>query len=333
MGTYTGLDKRIKYLFDVIVELLSNIASEYSNTSTYAVGYYVIYSNVLYKCTTAVSTPEDFDATKWTPVMIVDEMGSGGGGGSSTLSGLTDVDINSPANGEALTYDSTNAKWINSLISTRSGSGKYTETSLWSGTATSGMAVTLSDSVENYDIICVEANFSTDHSDIKLIPTSLITLGQSYEFTMGFYHSSSFFADVRFCFPSATSMLMNDTSGTSGYVIRKVIGLKWSNLHEYSTSERVVGTWIDGKPLYEKTIYVASPTSGSYYSHGANNVDYIQITEISVTRNGSWRVGNYYFGNTDYFSCITDVTRLFTQFAMTSCSDMHVTIQYTKTTD
>lgn len=42
---------------------------------------------------------------------IIDNLG--GGGGSSTLSGLTDVAITSAANGQVLTYDSASSKWIN----------------------------------------------------------------------------------------------------------------------------------------------------------------------------------------------------------------------------
>ena len=38
---------------------------------------------------------------------------SGGGGGSSTLSGLTDVDLSSPTNGQVLKYNSTTQKWEN----------------------------------------------------------------------------------------------------------------------------------------------------------------------------------------------------------------------------
>lgn len=37
----------------------------------------------------------------------------GGGGGSSTLSGLTDVDISNPADGQTLVYNATSGKWEN----------------------------------------------------------------------------------------------------------------------------------------------------------------------------------------------------------------------------
>lgn len=37
----------------------------------------------------------------------------GGGGGSTTLSGLTDVDISSPTDGQTLVYNATTGKWEN----------------------------------------------------------------------------------------------------------------------------------------------------------------------------------------------------------------------------
>jgi hypothetical protein len=48
-----------------IGNILGNFASEYDSTSTYAVGDYVIYDGLLYKCTTAVTVAESFDSTKW----------------------------------------------------------------------------------------------------------------------------------------------------------------------------------------------------------------------------------------------------------------------------
>ena len=43
---------------------------EYDETQTYAVGDYAIYNNIVYECTTAVSTAEPFDNTKWTATSI-----------------------------------------------------------------------------------------------------------------------------------------------------------------------------------------------------------------------------------------------------------------------
>lgn len=54
-------------------------------------------------------TYEAGDSRAFNPVKV----NTGGGGGSSTLSGLTDVDISNPSNGQTLVYDATAQKWVN----------------------------------------------------------------------------------------------------------------------------------------------------------------------------------------------------------------------------
>ena len=50
--------------------------------------------------------------------------------------------------------------------------------------------------------------------------------------------------------------------------------------HKYSTEEHVVGVWVDGKPLYEKTIYNAGGTSGVWtFNHNISNLE--MITEAN----------------------------------------------------
>jgi hypothetical protein len=51
-----------------------NISDAYDNTATYAVGEYCIYNNSLFKCSTAVTTAEDFDSTKWTATTVGAEL-------------------------------------------------------------------------------------------------------------------------------------------------------------------------------------------------------------------------------------------------------------------
>jgi len=63
--------KVLKDAHDVNVAAITGIrgtSSAYSSSATYAVGDYAIYNNVLYRCKTAVSTPEAFDAAKWDAV-------------------------------------------------------------------------------------------------------------------------------------------------------------------------------------------------------------------------------------------------------------------------
>ena len=91
-------------------ERADQLADDYNPSSTYNVGDYVRRENYIYKCNTA-STTGTWDSTKWDRIMITDELG--GGGGSSTLAGLNDVNISSPTDGQALVYDNATQKWVN----------------------------------------------------------------------------------------------------------------------------------------------------------------------------------------------------------------------------
>ena len=127
----------------------SNIGYEYNPQAPYSVNDYCIYNDVLYKCVQAVpSGGETFNPAKWSMVRVTDELANGGGGGgsevtwtqltqsgtkiaeididgtttnvyaptsggASALSGLSDVDLTSPTNGQGLIYDSTNSEWVN----------------------------------------------------------------------------------------------------------------------------------------------------------------------------------------------------------------------------
>lgn len=52
----------------------ANFASEYSPSATYAVNAYCTYQNVLYKCTTAITTPEAWDSAHWTITSAMGEL-------------------------------------------------------------------------------------------------------------------------------------------------------------------------------------------------------------------------------------------------------------------
>ena len=86
-----------------------NLAEEYDSTSTYAVDDYVIYESVLYKC--IASTTGTFDSTKWTSVVVTDEMGGGGGGSSWTdvtgtlTAGSTSITLSNQAITTSSTFD------------------------------------------------------------------------------------------------------------------------------------------------------------------------------------------------------------------------------------
>ena len=112
--------------------------------------------------------------------------------------------------------------------------------------------------------------------------------------------------------------------------VLKYNGSVWvnDNLHEYSTEEKVVGKWIDGKPIYEKVIPFTSTLNQSTWietpelindkeqilqTFGISTTSYITLMG-NIDRNDSvyvrvWNLRNMFFPIT------------------------HVIMQYTKTTD
>lgn len=108
---------------------------------------------------------------------------------------------------------------------------------------------------------------------------------------------------------------------------------------KYSYEERRIGTWVDGKPLYEKTVYFGNlpNTATKYVVHGIDNADVVWIHDGFVynTSNHSAVTLSYFNSNGDkswYFTsdrsnilCGTSENR--TNLLAT------VTLRYTKTTD
>lgn len=93
-------------------EKSDQMADDYNASETYNTGDYVRRENYLYKCNTD-NTTGTWDDTKWDRVKVMDEISQCGGGGSSTLAGLNDVDLSSPTDGQLLGYNGTSHKWEN----------------------------------------------------------------------------------------------------------------------------------------------------------------------------------------------------------------------------
>ena len=131
------------------------IADDFDETQTYAVGDYVNHEGSLYKCTTAVTVAGAWNSANWTETIVMDEIESGGGGGSSTLAGLTDVDLDNLTNGQILVWDNTSEKWVNADNQGGGGGGSgsgFTKTSLYTA-AQDESIVSLSQSMANFDLI------------------------------------------------------------------------------------------------------------------------------------------------------------------------------------
>ena len=115
----------------------------------------------------------------------------------------------------------------------------------------------------------------------------------------------------------------------------------------YSLEEKQIGSWVDGKPVYQKTIYfqyINLVPTGTYYYYSYD------LTSLSIKYNISIE-GTFYDSvddarypitlispNSEYsLYCMFEDKRLFflskSSYGTNRIQDIYVTIKYTKTTD
>ena len=134
---------------------------------------------------------------------------------------------------------------------------------------------------------------------------------------------------------------INSTAGViSNFVPRTVYhGIDWSDERfNYSTGEiRTTEKWIDGKPIYRKTVTFTNSADQSAVSTsiGVSNINEILKYEgFSKTSSGIFVPINYYNG-TNYACCQADTANISYQSSFTGLASrsVYVTLYYTKTTD
>ena len=103
---------------------------------------------------------------------------------------------------------------------------------------------------------------------------------------------------------------------------------------EYSTAEQVIGTWIDGKPRYRKTIdyTIASGERTWHAIERMSNIKSLVIKEVFVIRAAEIYL-NLYNNYNFYYNYTTEYLYEQHDMAYYEGYHMYITIEYTKTTD
>ena len=107
----------------------------------------------------------------------------------------------------------------------------------------------------------------------------------------------------------------------------------------YDTNEREVGCWVDGKPIYQKTVVLTSidyDTNWHDRAHGISNIENIvDAKAILTTTNGYFYPVPTPRANTNYGVTLelTTTNVSYMNNWVSQPDTMYVTLQYTKTTD
>ena len=140
-------------------------------------------------------------------------------------------------------------------------------------TITTTNSYELSANIDNYDMLIVTGMVHIDSSDYEQL-NSLIIMKDDYYIETG--DGWSHLLNFSISGSSTRRVVFNFNDGKLNVVkienaaLKKIYGIKFiTQQHNYSTEEQVVGTWVNGKPLYEKTFKTTVNVTGSteYFSN------------------------------------------------------------------
>lgn len=310
------------------------IASDYDDTATYELGDYCMYysgtSTDLYKCKVPITVAEDWDATHWDKVKVADSIEeiekilieefdfncTMTRVDNPTAVALTVSDGSTPVFSKSYTTDTT-AGDFSAVTSGFTYSDKYFTVTVqgFSAVTDETMAtVTINDST--YDIICSETDSSKASTDtFALKVDAFITLNS--------------LSDTDIVAP------------TDGQVLRyNSTKVKWENVNpiQYSATEQLVGTWLDGSNLYEQTLTLSNLTASAAttvaHSISADKIFILDgFTEYSISSDNFVGIISAYNATAgDEQLCIKIDGTNITYMAGTNLSGAtaYITVRYTK---
>lgn len=137
--------------------------------------------------------------------------------------------------------------------------------------------------------------------------------------------------DVNLTSPTNNQVLMYDSTSK-----------KWKNksVNHYSVTEKVVGAWVDGSPVYQKTIYNAGGVTGNFnFPHGITNFGKLLSYEGTVSDSSFAQYGDIWVvpriasdGNSIGIDKVstTSIYMINPNAFGTRLYDWYITLRYTK---
>lgn len=331
---FTNLETSNKKIVGAINQTLNNFAEEYDTTETYNTGDPTLYNGTLYKCK-ANNTTGAWDSTKWDEAKAVD-FGSGGGSGGHTivddsgtsLTQRTNLQFKGAYSEDNATDNATEVNVVREmtkaefdLLSADEKTGFINVTDVTGGEEDKFQPVIYSETerevgvwVNGKPLYQMSWVFSTpiDIQNNTWVLTSIdcSTIDDivKVESVTGSGSNISIFASKN----TANNVIelqtprnqyttncgkltlwytkTTDTAGSGQWTPQGVPA------HHYSEDEQIVGTWIDGSTVYEKTFDLGSDTTISYNSWSLTTISLSSINRL-VNIRGLNSDGTAFYGD------------------------------------
>ena len=192
----------------------------------------------------------------------MDILDNGGGGGSSSLAGLTDVNLTTPTDGQVLTYDNNNSKWVNANPSGGGGGSFFgcaidENNKLFEGTI-NNFNQSLSYTATEDGIALCWYKGSVGTWQFLVVNGVMLRLGGN-----GTDQPVSYSVPIR---KGDVVSARYQSGSESCYFWLSVYGIKQgtSGIFApviYSDTERKIGIWRDNKPLYQRILTLTQDTA------------------------------------------------------------------------
>lgn len=224
---------------------VANMADAYDATATYAEGDYCTYGGKLYRANTDISVAEAFDATHWDETTAAEHFSDGGGGGGGGT--LIQPVIYSDTEREVGVWRDGKPLYQKTIYYA---GGQYGNVSFNHGIADIDMPVKI-------EGVAADAEMANTY---QLIPRSdnannIIMASQVSRTQITYAVSQAFSTRVIDIYFTVWYTKTTDTAGSGTWTPSGVPAV------HYSTDEQIIGTWIDGKTLYQKTLTYNSSIS------------------------------------------------------------------------
>lgn len=178
------------------------------------------------------------------------------------------------------------------------------------------------------EAFCIATNGTEFYSINLYRPTTSVGV-MIYTTASDIYYMNNYYSEMDDTYVTIWYTKTTDSAGSGDWTTDGV-----PTVH-YDTSEKVIGTWVTGKPLYQKTFNISSsiPQNTTYVVGDITNFDLVEVHGIALLGTGAGFNMPYYNSANEQCQIWWSSNELKIYQKGYTVTGAVVTIRYTKTTD